>query len=218
MNIRSLLNKRKVLVDDIITAILLVIVLYLIIFNIKLAIMSLGVYPFFSLILYGFYRSYKGIFTRKLDVIFRVLNLSFGIASIIFSINFINALLTHRMAPASYSIYLLGMPIFLIGLAGLLKGLIVNVYSPNFRYLNILIGATTVFITVIAIIFAETGFTFHLFTLLTTLALNGIFRSALYLSEYGLSLKNLKNLKLVWFMMDNVPLEASQLEENQIKP
>ena len=218
MNVRSLLNKRKVFVDDVITALLLIIVLYLIIFNIRLAIVSLGVYPFFSLILYGFYRSYKGIFTRNLDFILRALNLLFGIVSIIFSIIFINSLLSHRDAPASYSIYLLGMPIFLIGLAGLLKGLIVNVYSPNFRYLNIIIGATTVLITVIAIIFAETGFMFHIFTLLTTLALNGIFRSALYLSEYGLSLKNVKNLKLVWFMMDNLPLEIPQLEENEIKP
>ena len=218
MNIRSLLNKRKVLVDDIITAILLMIVLFLIIFNIKLAIMSLGVYPFFSLILYGLYRFYKGIFKRKLDFILRILNITFGIASIIFSIIFINSLLTHRNTPTSFSIYLLGMPIFLIGLAGLLKGLIVNVYSPNFRYLNIFIGATTVLFAVIAIIFAETGFVFHLFTLLTTLTLNGILRSALYLSEYGLSLKNFKNLKLVWFMMDNLPLEIPQLDENQIKP
>ncbi|GAH61770.1 unnamed protein product [marine sediment metagenome] len=113
-----------------------------------------------------------------------------------------------------FSIYLLGMPIFLIGLAGLLKGLIVNVYSPKYRYLNILIGATTVLFTVIAIIFAESGFIFHLFTLLTTLMLNGILRSALYLSEYGLSLKSFRNLKLVWYIMDNAPLQLPQLEEN----
>ena len=108
------------------------------------------------------------------------------------------------------------MPIFLIGLAGLLKGLIVNVYSPLFRYLNILIGAITMYFTVIAIVFAETGFIFHLFTLLTTLTLNGLLRSALYLSEYGLSLKSFRNLKLVWFIMDNIPIQLDLLEENQI--
>ena len=171
----------------------------------------MGVYPFFSLILYGFYRSYKCIFKRKLDFILRVLNLSFGIASIAFSIIFINTLLTHRRTPASFSIYLLGMPIFLIGLAGLLKGLIVNVYSPLFRFLNALIGAITVYFTVTAIIYPETGYIFHLFTLLTTLTLNGILRAALYLSEYGLSLKSFKNLKLVWFLMDSL---LPQQEEN----
>jgi len=106
------------------------------------------------------------------------------------------------------------MPIFLIGLAGLLKGLIIDVYSPNFRYLNIVIGATTVLFTVIAIVFAETGFLFHLVTLLTILTLNGILRSALYLSEYGLSLKSFRNLKLVWYIMDNIPLDFPYLEEN----
>jgi len=214
MSIRNTMNKQKVLVDDIISGILLIIIISMIIFNISLAIIAMGVYPFFSLFLYGFYRFYISIFKRKLDFILRVLNLSFGIASIAFSIIFINTLLTHRRTPASFSIYLLGMPIFLIGLAGLLKGLIVNVYSPNFRYLNIIIGATTVFISIIAIIFAETGFIFHLFTLLITLTLNGILRSALYLSEYGLKLNKFQNLKLIWFLMDNLPLELHRLEEN----
>lgn len=217
MNARSLMNRRKVIIDDIISAILLMVILYTIIFNMRLAVMSMGVYPFFFLILYGLYRSYKSIFDRELSFILRVLNLSFGIASIIFSSNLLYSLLTHRRTPASFTIYLLGMPIFLIGLAGLLKGLIINVYSPNYRYLNILIGATTILFTVIAIIFAETGFIFHLFTLLTTLTLNGILRSALYLSEYGLSLKSFRNLKLVWYIMDNIPLQLPQLE-NQFKP
>ena len=215
MNVRKLMNKQKVMVDDIISAVLLSMIIFIIIFNISLAVISMGVYPFFSLILYGIYRSYKSIFDRDLKFIFRVLNLSFGIASIIFSITFINTLLTHRKTPTSFSIYLLVMPIFLIGLAGLLKGLIVNVYSPNFRYLNILIGATTVIFTVIAISFAEIGFIFHLFTLLTTLTLNGILRAGLYLSEFGLSLKSFKNLKLVWYIMDSPPF--LQKEENQIK-
>lgn len=217
MKARSLMNKRKVIIDDIISAILLIMILSIIIFNMRLAIMSMAVYSFFCLILYGLYRSYKSFFERKLDLIRRVLNLLFGIVSIIFSSNLLYTLLTHRRTPASFTIYLLGMPIFLIGLAGLLKGLIVNVYSPKYRYLNILIGATTVLFTAIAIIFAETGFIFHLFTLLITLTLNGILRSALYLSEYGLSLKSFRNLKLVWYIMDNIPLQLAQLE-NEFKP
>jgi len=121
MKTRSLMNKQKVIIDDIISAILLIIILSTAIFNIKLAVLSMGVYPFFFLILYGLYRSYKSIFDRELSFILRVLNLSFGIASIIISNSLLNTLLTHRNTPASFSIYLLGMPIFLIGLAGLLK-------------------------------------------------------------------------------------------------
>ncbi|MFW9951762.1 MAG: hypothetical protein ACFFKA_16725, partial [Candidatus Thorarchaeota archaeon] len=156
-----------------------------------------------SLFLYGLYRSYKSIFDKKLKFIHRVLNLIFGIVSIIISGYILNYMFTRPNIPVSFIIYFLGFPIFLIGLAGFLKGIIVHVYSPLYRLLNILIGASTVFFTIIAIIFAETGYLFHLFTLLITLTLNGILRTALYLSEYGLSLKSYKDFKLVFFIMDS---------------
>ncbi len=214
MNVRSLMHNQKKLVDDIISAFLLLIILFQALFNQLLAIMSIAVYPLFFLLLYGFYRFYMSIFNEKLILIHRVLNLSFGIASIIFSSYVLNLLFTQPNITVGFVIYFLGIPTFLIGLAGLLKGLIVKVYSPIFRFLNALIGAITVFFTFIAITFAELGFIFHLFTLLTTLTLNGIFRAALYLSEYGLLLKSFRNLKLVWFLMDNIPPPLSQQEEN----
>ncbi len=151
------------------------------------------------------------MFNRKLNFIHNILNLLFGIACINISSYTLSLMFTRPNISASFVIYLLGIPIFLIGLAGLLKGLIVNVYSPLFRFLNALIGAITVYFTVTAIIYPETGYIFHLFTLLTTLTLNGILRAALYLSEYGLSLKSFKNLKLVWFLMDSL---LPQQEEN----
>jgi len=210
------MNKQKLLVDDIISVILIIIIIFQVAFIQLIAIMSLAVYPLFCLILYGLSRAYKSIFDRKLNFIRSVLNLSLGIACIIIPSYILNLMFTRPNITARFIIYFLGMPIFLIGFAGLLKGLIVTVYSPLFRYLNILIGAITMYFTVIAIVFAETGFIFHLFTLLTTLTLNGLLRSALYLSEYGLSLKSFRNLKLVWFIMDNIPLQLDLLEENQI--
>jgi hypothetical protein len=209
------MHNQKKLVDDIISAFLLLIILFQALFNQLLAIMSIAVYPLFFLLLYGFYRFYMSIFNEKLILIHRVLNLSFGIASIIFSSYVLNLLFTQPNITVGFVIYFLGIPTFLIGLAGLLKGLIVKVYSPIFRFLNALIGAITVFFTSIAITFAELGLIFHLFTLLTTLTLNGIFRAALYLSEYGLSLNSFKNLKLVWFLMDGPSL--SQQMENLVE-
>ena len=211
MSIRSLMNKQKVLVDDIISVILVIIIIFLDFTNQLIAIMSIGVYCFFCLILYGLIRFYMGIFNRKLNFVPRVLNLLFGLACVIIPSYILNYMFTRPNIPASFILFFLGMPIFLIGLAGLLKGLIVNVYSPLFRFLNALIGAITVYFTVTAIIYPETGYIFHLFTLLTTLTLNGILRAALYLSEYGLSLKSFKNLKLVWFLMDSL---LPQQEEN----
>ncbi|GAJ08807.1 unnamed protein product, partial [marine sediment metagenome] len=40
MKARSLMNKRKVIIDDIISAILLMVMLYTIIFNMRLAVLS----------------------------------------------------------------------------------------------------------------------------------------------------------------------------------
>jgi len=211
MNVRSLMNRRKVIVDDIISVFLIIIVIYIIIFNKLFGIMSLAVYSFFCLLLYGLYRSYKCFFDRKLNIIIKVLNLIFGIACIILTSYTLYILFTRPNIPASFYIYFLGFPIFLIGLAGLLKGLIVDVFSPLFRFLNIIIGATTVLLTLIAIIFAEVGYLFHIFALLTNLTLNGVLRAALYLSEYGLSLNSFKNLKLVWFLMDS-PSLPQQME------
>jgi len=207
-----LINKQKLLVDDIISVTLIIIMIFLIVSSQLLVIMSLAVYPLSSLLLYGLYRSYKSIFDKKLKFIHRVLNLIFGIVSIIISGYILNYMFTRPNIPVSFIIYFLGLPIFLIGLAGLLKGIIVHVYSPLYRLLNVLIGASTVFFTIIAIIFAETGYLFHLFTLLITLTLNGILRTALYLSEYGLSLTSYKDFKLVFFIMDSPRLH--QEEEN----
>ncbi|MBY9020407.1 MAG: hypothetical protein KGD67_05070 [Candidatus Lokiarchaeota archaeon] len=212
MSSQLLMNKQKLLVDDIISVILVIIMISLAVFSQLLAIMSLVVYPLSSLLLYGLYKSYKSIFDKKLSIIHRVLNLLFGIVSIIITSYILYYMFTRPNIPVSFIIFFLGLPTFLIGLAGLLKGLIIKVYSPLFRLLNVLIGATTVLLTIIAIFFVETGYIFHLFTLLTALTLNGILRTALYLSEYGLSLKNYKNFKLIFFIMDSSRLH--QQEEN----
>ena len=186
MSIRTTMNKQKLMVDDIITVVLVVILLLLALgFRIFL-LMSLIVYPMASLLLYGIGGTYRGIFNKKMNSIKKVINFILGIVYILFAIFMFTLLFTPPRIPITYIIYFLSIPIFLIGIGGLLKGLLVDVYAPLFRFLNVLIGAITVIFTGIAIIYAETGYIFHLFTLLTTLTLNGILRSALYLSEYGL--------------------------------
>ncbi len=206
MSYRLIINKQKKLVDDIVSVVLVILLVFVAFAVTLLAIMSIGVYCLFVLIMYSIYRSYKGIFDRKLKTISRVLSLSFGITFIIIPSYILSYMFAQSNIPASYFIYLLCIPLFLIGLAGLLKGLIVDVYSTRFRRLNVLIGAITFLFIIFAIISAETGFIFHIFTLLITFALNGILRAALYLSEYGLSLDSFKNLKLVWFLMDSPAL------------
>ena len=212
MSIRTTMNKQKLMVDDIITIVLVVILLLLALGFRVFLLMSLIVYPMGSLLIYGIGGTYKGIFNKKMNSRKKVLTFILGIGYILFAIFMFTLLFTPPRIPITYIIYFLSIPVFLIGIGGVLKGSLVDVYSPLLRLLNVLIGATTVIFTGISVIFAETSFTFHLVTLLTTLTLNGILRSALYLSEYELSLKSIRNLKLVWFLMDNIPLH--QLEEN----
>lgn len=215
MSLRLLMNKKKRLVDDVISIILVIILVYIAFFATLLAIMSIGVYFLSVLLIYAVYRAYKGIFKKNIKVIYRILNILFGLTFIYYSGIILIRMLTRPNIPPSYFVYILGIPMFLVGLAGFLKGLIVNVYSPLFRYLNALVGAATVFFTVIAIIFAEINVIFHLITLLTTLTLNAILRSALYLSEYGLKLSSFKNMKLVWYIMDSVPLVPQETQTEQ---
>ncbi|MHA1459661.1 MAG: hypothetical protein ACTSQR_08380, partial [Promethearchaeota archaeon] len=77
-----------------------------------------------------------------------------------------------------------------------------------------LIGLFTIFYTLIAIVFADFNFTLHFIVLLGTLTANGILRAALYLSEYGLSLNEIKSFKIVFYIMDT-HLTIRNIEEDQ---
>ncbi|NHJ20767.1 MAG: hypothetical protein EAX91_07495 [Candidatus Lokiarchaeota archaeon] len=212
MSFRSFLNKKKRRVDDIISILLIIILVYISFYATLLAIMTLGVYCLTVLFIYAIYRAQKGIFDKDLKLLHRILNIIFGIVFICSSGYVLIYMFTRPNIPPSFFVYFLSIPMFLVGLAGFLKGLMVNVYSPLFRYLNVLIGAVTVFFTVIATFFAEVNVIFHLITLSTTMALNIILRSALYLSEYGLKLNSFRNFRLVWYIMDSIPMPQ---QENQ---
>lgn len=179
-------------------------ILFLALGSLKIIIMSSVVYPMSCLLIYGLLRIHQGIFNTRLSLIKMILNLILGIASIFFSIFMLNLIFSQPTITVSYIIYFLALPIFLIGLAGFLKGLIVDTYSPLFRSLNMGFGLLTIITTFIAILFADVSFIFYICSLLIALALNGVLRSALYLSEYGLSLKSFRNFKLVFIIMESI--------------
>ena len=202
------LNKQKILVDNIILAIFLIMIGILYFFFQLILFVSLVVYPMSCLLIYGFLRTHKGIFDRNLDYIKKVLNLIGGVICIISSSFMLILIFSQPPIHASYIIYFLALPSFFIGLAGVLKGLIINIYSPLSRILNIVFGIFTIITTYNAIIFADASFIYYLYTLLIVIALNGVLRSALYLSEYGLSLKSFRNFKLVFVIMESINVET----------
>lgn len=201
------LNKKKILVDNIILVTLLIMMVTSVLFFQLIFIMSMAVYPMTCLLIHGFLKTHKGIFNKNLNYKKKVLNLIAGVIYILFSSLILILVFSQPHIPASYIIYFLALPSFLIGLAGFLKGLIVNIFSPLFRSLNMAFGILTIITTYFAILFADGSFIFCLCSLLIALALNSVLRSALYLSEYGLSLKSFRNFKLVFIIMEWINIE-----------
>lgn len=206
MNIRDLFNRKKLRCDDIISITLILSIFVLLVFFRLIVFVSMMFYPFASLFLYGIFYVYKGLAKKDRNLNIRVLRLILGIVSLAFSTFMILLIFSYPHITISYVIYFLSLPAFFIGLAAILKGSIVEVYTPIYRKLNILIGFLTFCITFLALYYAETYFILSLISLLIFLILNGILRFGLYLSEYGLSIRYLENIRLVFYIMDNLQL------------
>jgi hypothetical protein len=204
MDISDLINKKKLRCDNIISIALIIGILVLFVFFRLIIFVSMIVYPISSLFLNGIYVVYKGLTKKDRTLTIRVLRLILGIFYLTFSTFILIMIFSYSHITLNYIIYFLSIPAFFIGFAAILKGLIVEVYSPFYRKLNILIGFLTFGITVLALFYAEAYFPLSLISLLVLLTLNGILRAGLYLSEYGLSIRNLKNIRLVFYIMDNL--------------
>ena len=206
MDISDLVNKEKLRCDNITSITLIIGLLVLFVFFRLITFVSLMVYPIAALFLNGLYYVYKSLAKKDRTLATRVLRLILGIGYIAFSTFILLLIFSYPHITLSYAIFFLSIPAFFIGLAAILKGSIVQVYSPIYRKLNILIGFITLFITFLALYYAEAYFILSLISLLVLLTLNGILRSGLYLSEYGLSIRNLKNIRLVFYIMDNLQM------------
>ena len=166
MSIRSLMNKQKLIVDDIISVLLMLSIGVLAMFFQLIAIMSFIVYPISTLFLYGIYRTCRGIFNKEISGLGKLVNILVGLFSLIFASFILAIVFGQPHIPIYYVIYFLSLPILLIGVAGLLKGVLVQVYSPLHRRLNIIIGSLTILMTFLAIQFAEYNFILQLLILL----------------------------------------------------
>lgn len=214
MDYHSFMNKRKLLVNNIVGGAIISVIFIQLMFFRLIAILSIVVYPMSVALPYGIYRVYKTIYDHEIALRAKIIKGIFQTAYIIFSMLFLSMIFSYPHITLSYIIYFLAIPTLLIGLAGFLKGSMIGVYSPIFRFLNTLVGLFTIFYTFIAIVYADFNFTFHFIILLGTLSANGILRAALYLSEYGLSLNKMKSFKIVFYIMDT-NLTIGSIEENQ---
>jgi len=213
MSHQFFMNRRKLIVNNIVGISIIIVIFAQLLFFRLIAIMSIVVYPMAVLLPYGVYSIYKTIINYDMNLQVKILKIAFIIFYITFCVIFLNMLFSYPNITLSYIIYFISIPTSIIGLAGFFKGVMINVYSPLFRFLNILIGMFTVFYTSFAIIFSELNFIFHLITLLTVLSFNGILRTALYLSEYGLKLNKMKSFKIVYYIINTNPT-VKNIEES----
>jgi len=199
----QIFNKRKILVDNIVVGSFLITFFVWMFSSPLLIIMAALVYPMSCLFIYGLMKTSRAFRHKELSDIKKALLLIFGVVLILFSSFMLILVFSQPPIPLRFILYFFSLPLFLVGIAGLFKGLIINVYSPFQRKINIAIGLLTLLFILFAVLTAETLFILNLLLLSGILITNCLIRAALYLSEYGLILNSVKNLKLAIIIMDS---------------
>jgi len=202
-----ILNRRKVRADDfIIISIIGTLIVQLLFFKL-IALMSFVVFPMFTLFLYGIYKLFLGLLKKGKE---KMKDLIMGAFSIPFGLLILIIIFSQPHISRGYIIYFIAIPIMIIGFAGIIKGYLIDVYSTFHRVINIIIGIITLIEATLAYITAETLFDYHILLLCVMLLINGIARTALYLSEYRISIIHLRNLIILKFLfqiISEVPIE-----------
>jgi hypothetical protein len=201
--ILELIDERKVRADDYITGAIIINLLVFILFFKLEAIMSIAVYPFTSLLIYGILKIFTGLKKRRTKGRININNILLGIIYIIFSLFLLNLIFTQPTVKSHHIIRLITFPIMIAGFAGIIKGLIINLYSVKYRMINIIVGFFTVIISFLTYSTIVNNFLFNVILLCLTLLLNIFCRAALYLSEFGLSLMQIKNFKLLFYIISD---------------
>ena len=196
------LNPQKIRADDLILISIFGIFVVLILFFKIIALMSLVVFPFSTLFLYSIYKLGSGLIRRRIDSSHRVKNIIYGIFGIPFGAFFLYIIFSQPTITRAYIIYFLALTIMVIGFAGIIKGILIKVYQVQLRIINIIIGFSTLAFTIMGCVFAEVWFVYIIIGFSIILILNALFRAAMYLSEYHLSLKHLKNIEIIKFLFE----------------
>ncbi|MHA1986317.1 MAG: hypothetical protein ACW98D_06755 [Promethearchaeota archaeon] len=200
-------HKDKIRAEDYITGFLIIGFLIFAVFYTLESLMSLLVYPLIALFFRGIVSIKVG--TAKINKgnpknLNKVL---LGIISIGFSVAILDFFVKLPEITPQILITLAVYPIFITGLASIVKGLIINIYSRKHRYINIFIGIITIMFCMFALfsyqIFYPNSYLFHFVSLSILLIINILSRAALYLSEFNLSLFHKKNYKLFFYIISD---------------
>jgi hypothetical protein len=208
------MNQKKVRVDDIVSVMLIISILLLALVFRVVAIISVIVYPMICLIIHGFSKINKGLKKGSQDYNSKAMSIIFGSLGISFSIFILMIIFLSSNITPGIILSLLAFPLVITGFAGICKGIMIKEYSEKLRTLNILTGIMTMFFSIFALFTSESFVIFHFITLLSCLALNFFLRSALYLSEFGLSVRRLENFKVIFLIINGYYLKLDEYKVN----
>ena len=200
-------NKAKIRADDYISSFLIIGTILFALFCTLESIMSLLVYHFIALFFHGILKIIAGTNKRNKGNPKNLNRVLFGIISIVFSIAVLYFFVNLPEVTPQNLITIATCPIIVVGLASIVKGIIINIYSRKHRYINIIIGTITLMFCTLALlsyqIFYPNSFLFHFVSLSIALITNIISRAALYLSEFSLSLLHKKNYKIFFYIISD---------------
>jgi len=198
----DLINKNKIKADDYISVtIVIIFVLFAVFFHLEVLV-SIIVYPFVSLAVYGVLKIIE-FFNKRNARERNPIKFSFGIVSLIVSILFLWFILIQPNVTPHVLIALISLPMIIVGFAGIIKGSIIDIYSKKHRLMTIIVGIITILITLLAFANLMNNLLFNIVALSLTFLFNILSRAALYLSEFGLSIVHIRNFKIFLYIISD---------------
>ena len=199
----ELINRKKIRADNYITIFMVLIYLLFDLFSLLYAIISVVVYPLVALVTDGVIKIINGFNKVKHDNSIKLNRILLGIIYVIFGISFLNFLLIQPNITPNIIFTLIAFPMMIVGIAGITKGISIDLYSEKYRVVNILVGVFTLIIIFLAFASPEENYVIYSITLIAFLIFNILSRAALYISEFGLSLVHIKNFKLFFYIISD---------------
>jgi len=203
----DLIHKDKIRADNYISVVIIVSLLYFVLFFRLEALMLVLVYPLVALFFYGIIKIINGSNKRNRGNDRNLNRILFGVLSIIFAVLILMYILRQPNVTVQTIINLTAFPLMIVGIAGIVKGSVIKIYSIKYCIVNIIIGIMTIVVCILAflspVIIPQDFILIHTISLSITLLVNILGRAALYLSEFGLSLLYIRNFILFFYIISD---------------
>lgn len=202
MMLEDFMDKNKIRADDYITILFLINYLIFALFFRMEAFLSIIIYPFAALTITGVLKIISAFNKRNTEGS-NINKVLFGVIAIIFSVLFLFLILVQPNITPNIIISLISFPLMIVGYAGIIKGILVDIYSVKHRIISIIVGTSTIIVCLLGFFSVINNFLLNIAALSLVFLFTILSRAALYLSEYGLSLINFKNFKLFLYIISD---------------